>query len=401
MTNAKDENWESTRLWCAIEESTDSEAESVRTLLKKVIPDVEVVLSKGGTSPTDFTLHDEGHAFRVAQTMTKIVPHDVLSKLSIYELMLLLLSAYLHDIGMTPAKKKVYEHYSYLLTGDSNDLDARAKAEFQSWLDYQGSNIEPPLTRGTPSREQLEQAELLTTHYCRFKHNDWSEDWIRQHLSEYRIVGYSYWLEDLILLCRSHHETYKDLVGDKFKPRKIGQPFRIVHLRYLACVLRISDVLEFDPKRTPDVIFRHRDVSEGSRIFWHKEISSEFSSEEIKVSARPSNAYIHRALEETVEQIDAELRICRKIADELHFSKIPQLQGDSPHRWDLPASSNASIEPSENTYEYINGAFRPNTERLLKLLSGVELYKDPLAAVRELLQKCFRFRQRTHSVSAS
>ena len=391
MSGVKDETWKSTELWRFIENSQDSEAESVRTLLESVMPSVETVLSKGGTSSTDFTLHDEGHAFRVAQTMTKIVPHDVLSKLSIYELMLLLLSAYLHDIGMTPERKKVHEHYAYLLTGDARGLDAQARAEFQSWLDHQGSSIEPPLARGAPSREQLEQVELLTTHYCRFKHNDWSEGWVRQHLSKNRIAGYSHWLEDLILLCRSHHETYKDLVGSKFKPRKVGQPFRIVHLRYLACVLRISDVLEFDPKRTPDVIFRHRSVSEGSQIFWHKdhEISSEFSSEEIKVFARPSNAYVHKALEETVEQIDTELRICRKIADELHFSKIPQLQEDSPHRWDLPASSNASVEPSENTYEYINGAFRPNTERLLKLLSGVELYKDPLAAVRELLQNAF------------
>lgn len=391
MADAIEGTWTSTELWRYIEESQDDEAESIRTLVKTVMPNIEDVLAKGGTSPPDFTLHDEQHAFRVAQTMANIVPGDVLPKLSIYELMLLLLSAYLHDIGMTPERRKVREHYTYLLTGDSKGLDDQALGEFQGWLDYQGSSIEPPLAHGTPSREQLEQAELLTAHYCRFRHNDWSTEWIRQHLSQHHIVGYPNWLDNLILLCQSHHQTYGDLVSERFEPRKIGHPFRIIHLRYLACVLRISDVLEFDPKRTPDVIFRHRDVSKASQIYWHKdhEIASEFSSREIKIYARPSSAYIHKALEETVDQINDELRVCRKIADEKHFSKVSQLQHNSSHRWDLPASSNTEIKPVEGAYEYINGSFRPNTERLLKLLSGVELYKDSLAAVRELLQNAF------------
>ena len=42
----------------------------------------------------------------------------------------------------------------------------------------------------------------------------------------------------------------------------------MVNLRYLACVLRVADILEFDPERTPDIIYRHRNISRDSRIFW-------------------------------------------------------------------------------------------------------------------------------------
>jgi len=76
-----------------------------------VEPDIERVLSSAGTSPLDFTLHDAEHSFRVAEWMAKIVPGDVLEKLSGYELALLLLSAYLHDIGMTPEQARVQRHW--------------------------------------------------------------------------------------------------------------------------------------------------------------------------------------------------------------------------------------------------------------------------------------------------
>lgn len=48
-----------------------------------------------------------------------------------------------------------------------------------------------------------------------------------------------------------------------------------------------------------------------------------------------------------------------------------------------------NIIPRENTYEYVDGSFRPNTARILQLLSGTSLYSDALAAVRELIQNAF------------
>jgi hypothetical protein len=47
------------------------------------------------------------------------------------------------------------------------------------------------------------------------------------------------------------------------------------------------------------------------------------------------------------------------------------------------------IVAAESAYEYINGAFRPDTEKLLQMLSGTALYGNPLQAVRELLQNSF------------
>jgi hypothetical protein len=304
---------------------------------------------------------------------------------------LLLFSAYLHDIGMTPERKKVTLHHNYLLTGDPGNLSEEEIKEFQRWLDDEGHNFVPPLSREPYTVETLRLADEIITYYCRHRHNDWSEEWIRKNLSGYKLGTYVGWIDDLVTLCRSHHYGYFELIQEKFNPRPVGSPAVVVHLRYLGCVLRIADILEFDPERTPEVILRHRDVSSGSLIYWYKDhqITLLLEGNRLIIAARSPSAHIHRALEVMVDQIDEELRLCRRLADETHFEKCPGLQENLPHRWDLSSSVHRDIFALEGTYDYINGAFRPDTKKLLTLLSGVNLYGTPLAAVRELLQNAF------------
>ncbi|MES2923264.1 MAG: hypothetical protein V4819_17035, partial [Verrucomicrobiota bacterium] len=76
--------------------------------------DLDSVLQNGGTAPLDFTLHDSGHALRVAHRMAELITPAIRRNLSDYELALLLLAAYGHDIGMTPEREKVQNHHRHL-----------------------------------------------------------------------------------------------------------------------------------------------------------------------------------------------------------------------------------------------------------------------------------------------
>lgn len=318
-------DWQKTSLWEVLQKKQTPEAESVRTTLKQCMPDIWKILTQGGTASIDFTLHDSGHAFRVARRMAEIIPSEVFANLSVYEVAMLILSAYLHDIGMTPERRKVSLHYDYLLSGDPQALSHDEIREFQKWLDNEGSGIVPPLTPERTTTETSRLAGELIKYYCRCRHNDWSEDRIRENLSDCHLGTYVDWVDDLVELCRSHHYGYTELVKDKFNARLVGSPARVVHLRYLACVLRIADVLEFDPERTPDVILRHRDISSDSLIYWWKDhyISMVQEGNRLILSARPPKAYIHRAIEMTADQVDDELRLCRTLADETHFESVP------------------------------------------------------------------------------
>ena len=90
-----------------------------------------------------------------------------------------------------------------------------------------------------------------------------------------------------------------------------------------------------------------------------------------------------------LNEIDYELQVCCSIASETHFENCPNIATKLPHRWELQQSMHRDLRPKDGAYEYIDGAFRPNTRKLLQLLSGTQLYKDPLVAVRELLQNAF------------
>lgn len=320
------QDYRASQLWLVLHERSDSLSDSIQTMLKIWMPKIQTVLTSGGTSPLDFTLHDAGHAFRVAERMFMIISDEVLPGLSSYELALLLLAAYLHDIGMTPECRKVALHYQYLLTGTDEELTSNEMDQFQQWLDNEEEGATPPLANGPPMPRDLQLAAELVTHYCRHKHNDWSKEWMMKNPPPKDAAGmYPNWMSDLIRLCQSHHEDKSTLIKSSFNPRAVGSGKEIVHLRYLACVLRIADILEFDPERTPEVLLHHRNITGNSLLHWQKDhnLSLREDADGLVVSARPTSAEIQHAIEQMIEEINYELRLCRVLADETHFRNAP------------------------------------------------------------------------------
>lgn len=385
------DDWKSSQLWEELESRTGADAGAVRVFLERLMPDIARVLTHGASSPPDFTLHDAEHSYRVADWMARLMPDGLLALLSEYEIALLLLSAYLHDVGMTPELGKIRRHRDFLLTGNEGLLTSDEAQRFQYWLDAAEYGVTPPLNRQRPLDETVRQADEIITGYTRHRHNDWSEEWIRARFTGEPMGTYEGWMADLVRLCRSHHEGYEALVRRDFDPRRVGSGAQVVHLRYLAALLRVADVLDVDRERTPVVVFHHRDVATASQPYWKKdaELTIHLENGQISAAARPLRAYLHRAVEETLDGIERELVLCRRLADVRRFEQPVGPGADLPHRWILQSTLFRDVEPRNGAYQYIDGAFRPNTRRLLELLSGMALYGDPLAAIRELLQNAF------------
>lgn len=377
-------SWEETSLWSTLRSHRDSPDRAVGAMLEVVMPKIEGVV--GDQSPKDFTLHDGEHAWRVAQLMVEVMSEEVSEQLSAFELALLLASAYLHDIGMSPQIDLVERHRDFL-AGEGDLLSDEDRGLFQAWLDREHDGIEPPV-------ENRAEADFLLMHYVRDRHVAWGERWIRSEIADLLAVpDYEDFAEDLIRLCRSHHQGYPDLVSEEFEPRFLRLGKAVVHRRYLACVLRIADVLDVDPERTPPILFNHRKVAEESAIYWHKDHEMDLSVEadgRVLVEAEPSTAPLYRAVEETAEGIESELRLCRDVDATHPFEVAPGRPARSlPHRWKLEPIVYRRIRPRENRFVYVDGAFRPDATRLLELLGGRQLYGDSELAIRELLQNAY------------
>lgn len=390
MAEQEPHTWRKTKLWQELKSRDEEPAPKLRHLMKDTLPKVERVLNKGDTMPGNFTLHDGDHSWRVAEGMADLSGEELLGEMSSHDLGLLLFSAYLHDIGMTPPMGKVKGNYELLLSGDPGKMSAAEVEELQEWLDEGWDGIVPPLATKRPSREDLRLANQIIAGYVRHRHNEWSEEWIRKFF-EHRETPYPRWVDHLVRLCRSHHQDIDELAGREFQPRLVDSPSNVLHLRYCACLLRVADILDFDPERTPQILFEHKDVEEISAIFWQKdrEISFRKEGDHLQLNAEPEDALTHHAIVETVAAVDRELRLCRQLDEETDFQHQPGSRKPLPHRWTLDPAITAIVEPADGAYTYVDGTFRPDAQRLLELVGGIALYRTPMAAIRELLQNAF------------
>ena len=368
-------------------------AEATRSYVRAWLTEIETVLAKGATSPLDFTLHDDEHSFRVAQRMFELIPTETADNLSDFEWALLLQAAYLHDIGMNPRREVLQQVRHYLLSGSGDSSFGGEAERLQQWLDEAEPGVQPPIYPDIEVGERVEKAEYLTAFFARHRHNDWSGDFITSEAVTRGFPPYPTWIEDLVTLCKSHHYGLEELMQQKFDLRIAGPGGKLVNLRYLAALLRVADVLKFDPERTPPVIFRLRNIGPKSRIFWYKDqaivLAINHESRNLLFTARTRNAWVHKAVIETADAVDVELQNCAAIEQQGGFARGVKLDPKRSYHWPWPTKMARDIKPVDDTFVYVNGAFRPEPHRVIALLAGTRLYGTPLAALRELLQNAF------------
>jgi len=386
-------NWKETELFkilLAKKAEKDFYADNMVALLENpdAMKKIEDILNKGGTMPKDFTLHDADHSYRVAVRMSELMPQESKNALTSYELGFLLLSAYLHDIGMSPEFDKVESHRLYLTTDDKIGLTEDEVKEFQKWID--NDNFIDSIDITKEKVDNIHKSNYILSYYIRYRHNDWSGEWIQNNLKDILLDRYPNWQSDLIRLCKSHHYGIEKLLKDEFNPNAIGSDSHI-HLRYLAMCLRVADVMENDPERTPEVVLNHRAINKSSIKYWEKDkyFNLQRIGNKYTVHSSPEKAYIHKAVEETSQWIEDELRLCDELQDlkPLNISATCFLNDN--YFWNIEPTIYTEIKPKDNAYEYIPGAFRPNTAKILEILGGNQLYGDSIWAFRELIQNSF------------
>ncbi|MGY0236041.1 HD domain-containing protein [Longispora urticae] len=315
------------------------------------------------TFPT-YTLHDRQHSENVLTLMEKLLGPQ-LDRVSPLEAALLILSAYMHDLGM------VYTADELAGIADEDEFQDFLTAHPAAYVEFREKGVTPNL------REW----------YCRWRH----ADRIREHLDlipDEKLRWHGFSLRDpLIVLCRSHNQDAAALRSGEFEDVPINDR---CDLRFCAVLLRLADILDFDATRTPRGIYQHlglasrdtpaRTVSDDE---WRKHLSSGgFSFPEPRTpnyllgfTARPTSPAIEHAVRAFLDVIEEEIKQCRAL---LTFCPDWQDLG-------LPAGIERTKIRGEG---YVYGEFRFDLDRqnVLELFMGKNLYQNPYAFLRELLQ---------------
>jgi hypothetical protein len=420
-------------------------ARSAIGLAEYLVSQAQVHLKQIITQHPGFDLHDETHSAAVVNNMEALLGEPGIKARSVFELFLLITSAYLHDCAMAVPE---WELNLFRLTegasssetnhdtGVKNDLKAtisfevarqlvqsnsqsiyKSFNETRKWMfsaqtektfvddlakrlmayqDFRNGfaaelrDLVGNIIKYQERSEQLRQDFIRQTHWLRI------EAWIRNldTLFEERLGGS--WgkalAHDLAAICRSHGE------GSEFI---YGLPVHVVYhgasqsnLRLVALLLRLSDVIHFTPDRAPLILFRQRQISSPiSRQHWEvKNQGVDYSigdssdgKRTVRYSAYFQTPQLYFAFQEYLDSADREFALYNEI-----ICHGAQTTSETENQL-LPA---LGLQVDRTAIRYDTARFQPipglrfslNQRRILELLMGVKLYKNRFACFRELYQ---------------
>ena len=343
----------------------------------------------------EFTLHDETHITNMLRIMEKLIPATSIENLSIPDLLMLLLSVFLHDIGMAPEEKYILAWKKQLSEEDVDDelqKEIEVFGRFRMTFTNQISDIQRFLSQGENSKAQLLE-DFIITEYIRITHSTRARKIIAEHWSNKITYQDTDLTEDLASICFSHNENYTYLL-DMETFRLCGQDTYLC-LPFVATLLRLADIIDFDPKRTPAVLFSHLVVKNPvSLIEWQKHQSINawtISSKKLVFSAQCEHPAIEAAIMAFCNQIDDELRngtvILSNLVDEGMDIDVSTYKISLPPQVDRrKICAKKDIFSGKPLYRYHDTKFSLNKKQIIDLLMGTKLYGKPEVALRELLQ---------------
>ena len=178
------------------------------------------------------------------------------------------------------------------------------------------------------SQEQFSKADTikgyLITEYIRQTHADRAREIINKDWNGKIIFRNTDLTVEFAQLCFSHNE-------DPFSLLKLDMSYMcgtniVACLPIVGVILRLSDILDFDAKRTPNILYSHLYVRNPVSIKeWkkHRAVESwEITPEIIQFFAKCTHPVIEESINEFCDLIDRELSLCNNIITSLNeFNK--------------------------------------------------------------------------------
>lgn len=173
----------------------------------------------------EYTQHDIHHSIRLLETIEELVGD--IDALNEFEIFLIIACSLLHDIGMGTDSETIDKIKSN--TSGLTDIKFEAMVE-----KFSGD-------------EKMALQELI-----RIIHGDLSATGINDRYSDFftfKDLGNISYCDDVMQICRSHTRDHIWLNAN-LKSSMIKSKFEY-NQHYLAILLRVADILDFDGRRTP------------------------------------------------------------------------------------------------------------------------------------------------------
>lgn len=365
----------------------------------KLIAAIQPMLDTVGRDAfSDYTLHNPLHSRKLMHLAGYIIPDSVLNRLSSLELTVMIMSFYLHDLGMVSS----YDDKESVLKSDEFQTFIDSKEQYSTRFSVLRDEISKA---GGGKKSQLENllAQLqgaALTDYLRPQHArvDRYNAVLKKVLDGddgdkyFELEGVSF-KKELLQICQSHNDSCyilgkTDSEGKLYFDVEHHMCSQEFNMQYCAAILRIADILDFDMERTPSSLFRALGIEDKqlpgfktSLIEWTKQMAVHtisISDNEIVVKADCNSPSIEHAVREMCSYVEREIR------DTLSIIRSVKNEITSRYYTNLPLTVKADIR--SNGYTYRDYSIRLNDASIRNLLMGNNLYFNKYVAARELIQ---------------
>lgn len=335
-----------------------------------------------------YSRHDVSHSRQIIVNIERLLG-DKIKYLSATDTWLILEAAYNHDIGMVITQKQIedmntpeFEEFVHSLKDSSDD---KLKEFSKKWIKNKAL-----LPQKAEAHAFFHQYIQLLAEWYRQKHPINSAKIVRNPVEE---IGLNSSRNELLPkrlfdvladICKSHGDNFEDL-KQSLPKAEAGMASEDCHPLYVACLLRMGDLLDIDDNRFCPVMMSMcgHNLPNLSKAHYDKHHSIKhfrLDSERIEI----------RCLCPTPESYEAAYDWFNWLQQEYHYQT---------QHWDqivpckelgrLPTLMTPIVDIDEPYLILSQGrkpSFKVNEEAILKLVRGTGLYSSKFDCIREILQ---------------
>lgn len=333
-----------------------------------------------------YTLHDRTHSEAILTNITRILGQKIFEEhFSSIDLWLLLCAAFYHDMGMAPfapdLDKILKDEEFFLYFREIKDNPKHILHNQASYFEVAGKKIS--WKNNEISLERIEAFKFILAEYIRRNHGERTENTLKNDPSLYlpsnpipqRLINL------LGKICECHTKSFEKVMELPFE--EAGLEYEPCHPRFIACLLRLGDLLDLDNNRVSEIVLRTIKTIPAESFFHiqkHLSISHlNINSKQIDITAECEEYKTADLASSWFSWLDKEITDQMKNWNQI----VPNQEFGF-----LPTVGNLKVELKG--YDSIDGKVHPkfeiDTQKAIEMLQGANLYSEPFQSIREILQ---------------
>jgi len=352
------------------------------------------------TNYPNYSLHDASHSYSIIDNIQSVLGADRIKQLGATDTFLLLMASLTHDIGMILTYNLIEKEWNKdsfqdTLNGFTKNDDKIISDAAKLLLSFGQKDDLNKAKTYVWALEVKNAVTIITAEIFRDKHNLLSSDYLTND-SEFKKLAENFHSEqlpnrfmDLLANVAFLHGKGFDEVMSELYYKADGLQGDYIHPRFIACMLRLGDLLDFDSNRfnayanasireMPDISKAHKEKHASVK---HKLVSPSAIEAELDCP----NEKVYRIARSWFDWLENEVNNQSR-----EWSKIaPETLGGLP-----PVISKDSIRILFNgidaTPELLNLKFTMSQKKIFEIIRGGGIYKEPgFAFIREIVQNAF------------